>query len=81
MDESSGDYKGTAAQKPLSDCSDKKRTLKFVCVVQARIVNDPSKSIKSIARNIRISEFLIKQVVHEDIQYFSYKMKKSKFLS
>ena len=39
------------------------------------IDNNPSKSIKSIA-TVRVSEFLIRQVVHENIQYLSYKLRK-----
>ena len=35
---------------------------------------NPSKSIRSITRNMVVSEF-IRQVVYEDIQHFSYKMK------
>ena len=41
------------------------------------IDNNPSKSITYIGE----SEFLIRQVVHEDIHYFSYKMRKGQFLS
>ena len=43
--------------------------------------NDLSKSIMSIARDIGVSEFLIKLEVHEDIRYFSYKIRKGQFLS
>ena len=45
------------------------------------IDNDLSKSIMSIAMDIEVSEFLIRQVVHEDIHYFSHKMRKSQFSS
>ena len=45
------------------------------------INNDPSKSIRSIARDIGVSEFLIRQVEHEDISYFSYKMIRGQFLT
>ena len=44
------------------------------------IDNDLAKSISSIARDIGMSEFLMRQVVHEDIQYFWYKKRKSQFL-
>ena len=44
------------------------------------IKNNPSKSIKSIAREIGVSKILIRQIVHEDIQYFSYKMREDQFL-
>ena len=43
------------------------------------IYKDPSKSIKSIVRAMGVSEFLIKQVEHEDICYFSNEMKKGDF--
>ena len=39
------------------------------------INNDPSKSIRSIARDMETSEFLIKQL------YFSFEMRKGQFLS
>ena len=48
--------------------------------IQAMIHNDPRKSIRSIARDMRVPEFLIRQVVHEDIWYFLYKMRKGQFL-
>ena len=38
--------------------------------------NDTTNSIRSVARNIRIFEFLIEELVHEDIRYFPYKMNK-----
>ena len=40
------------------------------------IDNDPSKSTRSIDRDLGVYEFLIKQLVHEDIKCFSYKMRK-----
>ena len=45
------------------------------------IDNNPSKSVKSVVSDMGVSEFLIRQVVHEDIQYSLYKMRKGKFLS
>ena len=59
----------------------KKSTAEFVCKIQAMIYNDHSKSIKSIAKNQEMSKFLIGQIVHEDIWYFSHKMRKVQFLS
>ena len=44
------------------------------------IDNNPSKSIRSIVRDMGVSEFFISQVMHEDILYFSYKMRKGQFL-
>ena len=34
-----------------------------------------------MARKLGVSEFLIRQVMREDIPYFSYKMRKGSFLS
>lgn len=70
-----------AARKTRSDSSNKKRTPEFVGEIQTMVDNDRSKSVWSIANNLGKSEFLINQVVHKDIQYFSYKMRKSQFLS
>ena len=67
LEESNGDYEGTAARKLPSNRSDKKRTPEFVGEIQTMIGNDPSKSIRSIARDMGVSEFLIRQVVHKDI--------------
>ena len=52
---SSSDYEGMTAWKPLSHHSNKERTPKLVD-------NNPSKSIRSIARDRRMSEFHIRQV-------------------
>ena len=65
----------------IADCFDKKRTLKSLGVIQAIINNDPSKSIRSIAKDVGVSDFLIHQEVHEYIHYFSYKIRKILFLS
>ena len=41
----------------------------------------PSKSIRSITRDMEVSEFHIRQVVHEDIRYFSYNLRKPIFIT
>ena len=56
LDESTGDYEDTA------DPSDKKIIPEFVGEIQAMI----DKLIRSIARQIRVAEFLIRQVKHDD---------------
>ena len=43
--------------------------------------NKFSKSIKSIAKDMEVSEFLIGQIMYKDIRYFSYKKKKGQFWS
>ena len=40
------------------------------------IDNDPTRSID---RAIEVSGFLIRQIEHKDIQYFSHKMRKGQF--
>ena len=74
-----GDYEGIAAWKPHSDHFDKKRTPEFVCEILTMIDSDPGNSIRSLARDMGVSEFLIRQLVHEDICYFLHKMRKSHF--
>ena len=54
------EYEGTADKKRYSDRSDKNRTLKFLHEVQTMINNDPCKSIRSTAKDIDVSEFLIR---------------------
>ena len=56
--------------------SDKKITPEFVGEINTMIDNDPSKSMRAIARDAGMSQFLIRQTVHEDIRYFSYKIRK-----
>ena len=63
------------------DHSDKKRTPEFLGETQAIIVNDLKKQINSIARDKGASEFLIRQLVHKDIRYLSYKMRKCQFFA
>ena len=58
---------------------DKKRTPEFVMEIHAMVDNDPNERINSIT--VGVSEFLIWQVVHEDIWHFSYKARKGQFLS
>ena len=62
-------------------CSDIKRSPEILGDIQAIIDNDPSKSIRPIARGMAVPEFLIRQLVPEYIMYFSYKLRKGQFLS
>ena len=72
----------TAIEKPHSDHSHQKRTPKFVAEIHITIDNDPSKSIGTLARNMGVSAgFFTSDLVHEDIQYFSYTMRRVQFLS
>ena len=74
-------FKGTAAQKPHYDRSHRKRTPEFLNEIQIMIDIDPYESIRSIARDMRVSEFLIRLILHKDMRCFLYKMRKGKKLS
>ena len=79
LDESKDDYEGTIAQKPQFDRSDMKRTIECVSEIPAMIDDNPSKSIRSIARNIGVFQFLIGKLVQQDIRYFSYNIRRGNF--
>ena len=61
----------TVIRKSPSDHFDKKIIPEFLGEIKAMIDNNPSKSIRPIDRDMGVSEVLIRQVVHEDIRYFS----------
>lgn len=48
--------------------------------VQAMIRNDHSKAITYIARDVEVSEFLIRKVMYEYFQYSSYRVRRGQFL-
>ena len=60
------------AGKPYYDFSNEEETTELVAGVEAITGNDHSKLIRAM----RVFEFLIWQVVHEDLRYFTYKMRK-----
>lgn len=60
--------------------SDIIRTLE--CVPEVQIINNkPKKSVFAIPREKGMDEKFTKPVVHEDISYVSYKMRRGQFLS
>jgi len=44
--------------------------------VQGIIDEDPSKSIRAISKDLQVSECTIRRIIHEDIWYKSYAMRK-----
>ena len=64
--------------KPRSDTV---RTPQFVHQVQDIIDQDPSKSIRAISRDLQVSECTLRRIVHEDIRYKSYVMRRGQFMS
>lgn len=68
------DDEGTASFKIHYDCSGKK-IFEFVCDMRAMVDSEASNSIKSIARDVQLPEFLIRQTLNGDILHSSYKMR------
>ena len=72
---------------PVSKCkkhskrSDITRTLEFIQQVQQTIDDNPRKSMTSLAKEFHVSEGTIRKVVHEDIRYKSFVMRKGQFMS
>ena len=62
--------------KPHSGRSEK-RTYEFVGDIKAMIKNPLIKSISFIACDMIVFDFLIRQVIHEYVRYFSFKIRKS----
>jgi len=69
-----------AKHKKHETRSDKVRTSQFVQKVQDIIDEDPSKSIRTISKDLQVSECTIR-IIHEDIRYKSYAMRKGQFMS
>ena len=64
-----------------SDPFDKERNPEIPAETLAAIENDISKSVKSKTKDMRVPEYPIRIVVHEDIRYFLYKIRKGQFSS
>ena len=75
-----GNVESVSKRKKHKACSDRVRTSHFVQQVQGNIDEDPSKSIRAISRNLQVSECTIRRIVHEDIRYKSYVMRKGQFM-
>ena len=67
--------RGYSNQKTHSDRYDKKITPEFAGEILAMMDYDPRKSVWFIAWDM--AKFLIRQVVNEDLRYFSDKIRKS----
>lgn len=75
------DVENVAKRKKHERRSDSVRTPQFVQQVQVIIDGNLSKSIRIIARDLHVSECTIRRIVHEDIQYKSYAMRRGQFMS
>ena len=56
------------------------RTPQSVQQVEDIINEDPSKFIRAISRDLQVSECTIRRILHEDIRYKSYVMRRSQFM-
>ena len=57
------------------------RKLEFMRLVQDIIDEDPSKSIRALSSDLQVSECTIRRIVHDDIRYKSYVMRRGQFMS
>jgi len=78
---SAGDVETVAKRKRHEERSDTIRNTQFVQQVQEIVDESPSKSMRAIARDLNVSEGLIRRVVHENLRYKSYVMRRGQFMS
>lgn len=76
-----GNASQTGKRKIHSKRSDMIRKDDFIKDVQQTIDANPRKSMRSLAKQLQVSEGTIRNVVHENIEYKSYVLKKGQFLS
>ena len=75
LKKSGGDYEAVAKRSDHQGRSDCLRTAKFINRVENAINKDPRKSMRVIAKGVRMSKALIQRCVLEDLRYKSYKKK------
>ena len=80
MEASGDDLASVSERKKHSRRSNITRTAEFVDEVRDAIDADPKKSMRAIAKEKDVSEATIRRVVHEDIRYKSYVMRRGQFL-
>ena len=76
-----GKVSPVAKRKKHSRCTGSIRTPKFIQQVQKDIDDNPRRSMRCIAKEHRVSEGTIRNVVHKDIRYKSYVLRKGHFMS
>ncbi|XP_025161066.1 uncharacterized protein LOC112589993 [Harpegnathos saltator] len=81
LEASAGDVETVAKRKKHEERSDTTRNTQFVQQVQEIVDESSSKSMRAIARDLNVSESLIRRVVHEDLRYRSYVMRRGQFMS
>jgi inhibitor of nuclear factor kappa-B kinase subunit alpha len=81
LEDSQGDVASVAKRKLHATRSDNMRTPEFVAQVRGTIDASPGTSMRSLAREFDVSEGTIRNVVHEDLRYKSYVMRRGQFMS
>ena len=76
-----GTVSKTAKRKENSTRFDKIRTDDFVKEIKQTVDANPRNSMRSLAKHYKVSEGTIRNVVHENMGYKSYALKKGQFLS
>lgn len=76
-----GDGAEASQRKQVCRRSDSIRNAEFVSRVQSVIDENPGKSMRSLGRELQVDEATIRRVVHEDLRYTSYAMRRGQFMS
>ena len=70
----------SAKRKKYDRHSDSIRTPEFVARVQEMVDNDPSKSMNALCKELGVAYGTIHRVIHEDLRYNSYVLKRGHFI-
>ncbi|XP_025161974.1 uncharacterized protein LOC112590242 [Harpegnathos saltator] len=81
LEASASDVETVAKRKKHEERSDTTKNTQFVQQVQEIVDESPSKSMRAIARDLNVSESLIRRVVYEDLRYTSNVMRRGQFMS
>ena len=81
MDSCNGDYEAVASRKGHSRRSDCVRTPEFIQQLQDKVMENPSKGIRALAREMGVGDATMKLDLNEDLRYHSYKRRKGQILT
>ncbi len=80
IEEGGQDEKFDIKRKPHHRRSDA-HSMEIVDRVQEAINTDPGRSMRRMAEELEVSEWLVRKIVKEDIRYKSYSLRKGQFMS
>ena len=81
LNENNGDELATSKRKQHCQRSDSLRTPEFVRRVHGMIDENLGKSMRHLAKDLQVSEGTIRNVVHQDLGYKSYVLRRGQFMS